>query len=320
MPKKRDDGLPGEKLLLLYQLLTQEKGRHYLSDLAPRLGRSVQTVSRMIDVVESHLGKDVLLERGMDGRRRYFQVRMARQGSTEQMEALRFLRLCRDLTCMLPEAVALPLDQALTTLTRQLPNIPAASGGVGFRSKGFIDYSPHLGIITQLREAIGKRQVCQIFYHPTGRPAPAIYRHAPGRLVAMNGTLYLQGYRLTEGLLLKERPTTFSLHRIKSVTPTGEFFHFNPVDTESQYFGLDWHAPKQMRVHIAASAADYVRDRIWSEGQTIEDQPDGSILLSVTTTSEKELMAWVMSFGKLATLIEPQANSVPPSSLHCNKI
>lgn len=303
MPKKRDDSLPGEKLLLLYQLLTQEKGRHYLSELAPRLGRSVQTVSRMIDLVEIHLGKDALLERGMDGRRRYFELHTAHQDSAEQAEALRFLSLCRDLTCMLPEALALLLDQALATLTQQLPAIPATSGTVGFNSKGFIDYTPHLGTIAQLREAIGKRQVCQINYHAAGRPAPTIYRHAPGRLLAMNGTLYLQGYRLAEGSLLKERPTTFSLHRIKRITPTGEFFRFNPVDADSQHFGLDWHAPKRMRVHIATSAADYVRDRVWSEDQTIENQPDGTIILTVTTTSEKELMAWVLGFGTQARLV-----------------
>lgn len=303
MPKKRDDGLPGEKLLLLHQILTQEDRRHYLADLAHRLGRSVQTVSRMIDVVESYLGKDAVLDRGMDGRRRYFQLRSIHRNSTEHAEALRFLSLCRDLTCMLPEAVALPLDQALATLTRQLPGIPATSGTIGFRSKGFIDYTPHLGTIAQLREAISKRQVCQIVYHAAGRPAPATYRHAPGRLVAMNGTLYLQGYRLGESSLLKERPTTFSLHRIKSVTPTGEFFRFNAADEESQRFGLDWHPPKRIQVHIAAPAADYVRDRVWSEGQTIENQPDGGILLTVTTTSEKELNAWVLSFGGLATTI-----------------
>jgi hypothetical protein len=131
----------------------------------------------MIDVIEANIGKDAMLERGMDGRRRYYHLRSTLRTSTDQAEALRFLSLCRDLTCMLPEAVALPLDQALATLTRQLPDIPATSGIVGFRSKGFIDYTSYFGIITQPREAIGKRQVCQIVYHAAGRAMPMTYRH-----------------------------------------------------------------------------------------------------------------------------------------------
>jgi hypothetical protein len=59
-----------------------------------------------------------------------------------------------------------------------------------------------------------------------------------------------------------------------------------------------------MCVHIASPAADYVRDRIWSDDQVIEDHADGSLTLSVTTTSEKELLAWAMSFGELARVVE----------------
>lgn len=109
---------------------------------------------------------------------------------------------------------------------------------------------------------------------------------------------------MAEGSVLKDRPTTFSLHRITEVTVTGEYFSFNACDPETRVFGLNWHEPKRVHVHVAASAADYVRDRVWSEDQTINDQPDGSILLTVTTTSEKELTAWVLSFGGLATILE----------------
>lgn len=118
------------------------------------------------------------------------------------------------------------------------------------------------------------------------------YRYASGRILTMSGTLYVQGYRLGEGSLLKERPTTFSLHRIAAINPTGEFFSFDAADTEASRFGLNWHSPKRIHIHIDPRAADYVRDRIWSDDQTIEELGDGGIELAVTTTSEKELNAW----------------------------
>jgi hypothetical protein len=57
-----------------------------------------------------------------------------------------------------------------------------------------------------------------------------------------------------------------------------------------------------MAVHIAPEAVDYVRDRVWSDDQTIEEHMDGSITLTVTTTGEKELKAWVWSFGGAAEI------------------
>ena len=136
------------------------------------------------------------------------------------------------------------------------------------------------------------------------------HRYAAGRILAMSGTLYVQGYGMAEGSLLKDRPTTFSLHRISEVIPTGEYFRFDAADDDARRFGLNWHEPKRIQVHIEPKAADYVRDRIWSDDQTIEERPDGGIVLGVTTTSEKELNAWVWSFGGLAKIVnkrnEPQ--------------
>lgn len=109
----------------------------------------------------------------------------------------------------------------------------------------------------------------------------------------MSGTLYVLGYRLSERSLLPEHPTTFSVHRIKQVVPTGEHFRFNAASGDAKAFGLNGHEPRRIAVHIAPEAVDYVRDRVWSDDQTIEEHNDGSITLTVTTTSEKGLTAWV---------------------------
>ncbi len=305
-----DDALPRDRLLTLYQRLTLDGRPHFQSDLARELGCSPQTVARLVDVVERHLGKDAEVERELDGRRRTYRIRSKAEekGLGFSFEELRYLATCRDLAApLLPEGVAQRIDRTLTMLALQLgeANGQSVTGlSIGFRSKGYIDFTPYLPTIATLRQAIAKRQVCYVTYTASGRDSARTYRYAPGRILAMNGTLYVQGYQLPEGSLLKERSTNFLLHRIGAVSPTGEFFSFNAADADARAFGLNWHEPKRVKVHIARQAADYVRDRVWSQDQTIEEQDDGSLILSVTTTSEKELKAWVWSFGDAAEVIE----------------
>jgi predicted DNA-binding transcriptional regulator YafY len=201
------------------------------------------------------------------------------------------------------------INSSLTTLALLLGESAARSVSgmsIGFHGKGFIDYSPHLGTIAILNKAIEKRSICNVIYRPGGRRAEATYRYAPGRILAMGGTLYVQGHRLAEHSVMTERPTTFSLHRISQVTPIAEYFRFDAADGDACAFGLNWHEPRRMQIRVAASAGDYVRDRVWSDDQVIEDTEDGGLLLSVTTTSEKELRAWVYSFGGAAQLVGGQ--------------
>ena len=311
MPKKRNaDDLPGDKLLTLYQRLTLHGKRHFQADIARDLRCSPQSVTRMIAIVARNLGPKAQIDSGLENRRRYYRiVSKSDEGSFGfSFEELHFLAICRDIAAPgLPQGVADRIDRTLRTLAlilgetdnRSLTGVP-----ISFHSKGFIDYSRHSQIIATLRRAIEKRQVCTVVYKAAGRQDAEEYRYAPGRIIAAGGTLYCTGYRLAEGSILKERPTVFSIHRISEINPTGEYFGFVAADAEVGAFGLAWHKPKRVSVRIDGKAADYVRDRIWSVDQTIEERDDGSIILTVATTAENELNAWIGSFCGLAR-IEP---------------
>jgi predicted DNA-binding transcriptional regulator YafY len=306
--KKNQESLPRDKLLILYQRLTLDGRKHFQADVARDLGCSPQTVTRLIGVIDKHLGKDIEIEEGLEDRRRYYRLRSLTEEKALgfSFEELRYLAICRDLAApCLPEGVASRINRSLTMLALQLgegPALTVAGEQIGFRSKGFVDYTPHFPTIAILRQAIEKRQICEVVYRAGGRENDNTYRYAPGRILAMSGTLYMLGYRMSERSLLPERPTTFSVHRIKQVMPTGEHFRFNAADGDARAFGLNWHEPKRIAMHIAPEAVDYVRDRVWSDDQTIEEHSDGSITLRVITTSEKELKAWVWSFGGAATV------------------
>jgi predicted DNA-binding transcriptional regulator YafY len=311
MPKKLNADATGrDKLLALYQsFLLNGPRKHFQDDLADKLECSPQTISRLVEKVEAHLGKDAYIERGLEGRRRYYRLVSPSQEKALgfSREELHFLATCRDLAApFLPKAVGERIERTLTSLALSLGEPSLSGQPIGFRSKGSIDYTPHLEKLRTLRQAIAARQICRVLYKANGRGAAAAYRYAPGRIIAMGGTLYVQGYRLEEGGMLRDRPTTFSLHRIESVQGMGEYFTFNAADDDAQRFGLSWHEPRQMQIYVASSAADYVRDRTWSYDQTIEEHLDGSLTLTVTTTSEKELNAWAWSFGETARVLTVQ--------------
>lgn len=308
MPKtKNKDTTPRDKLLSVYQRLTLDGRRHFQNDLAREEDCSPQTIARVISIIEGHLGKDAFIESGLEGRKRYYRLCTKSQERTFgfQFEELRYLSVCRDIAShLLPQSVVERIDKSLTSLALQLGEQSLPNGHIGFHNKGWIDYAPHMETIAQLRQAIEKKQICDVTYRANGRPEAGHYRYAPGRILSMSGALYVQGYRLAEGSVLPERPTTFLIHRISAVLPTGEFYRFNAVDAESRKFGLSWHEPKRVKVRFAPQAADYVRDRVWSDDQVMTELPDGGLDLEMTTTSEKEVKAWVWSFGEFSELGE----------------
>ena len=310
MPSKLNpDSRPRDKLLGLFQRLMLDGRRQYQADLAHWLECSPQTVARLVATIQDNIGADTQIEIGLDGRRRYYRMvpKSEARGLGFSYEEVRYLATCRDLAAQfLPEDVATRISKTLSSVALQLAEGPvrALSGQVmGFRNKGFIDYMPHVETIAALFKAIERKEICAVRYRAVGRGEAKDYRYAPGRIVAMSGTLYVQGCRLADGSVLPERSTVLSLHRIEHVAPTGEFFRFDAAEEETRCFGLNWHPPKRMQVEVEADAADYVRDRIWSDDQTIDNHPDGSLTLTLTTTSEKELNAWVLSFGGKARVI-----------------
>ena len=51
-----------------------------------------------------------------------------------------------------------------------------------------------------------------------------------------------------------------------------------------------------MELHFEAPAADYVRERVWHESQSLEERPDGSVALRLMVAPGPELQAWVKGF------------------------
>ena len=116
--------------------------------------------------------------------------------------------------------------------------------------------------------------------------------------------LYILGAGLARNFRDIRHLTNLAVHRILDLTLTERHFIFALPDVSTETFGLPWHEPRTFRIRFApGKAADYVRERIWAEAQSLENMDDGGVLLEITTRSEPELLPWVRSFGQEATLL-----------------
>ncbi|GAB6178531.1 WYL domain-containing protein [Desulfobaculum senezii] len=314
MPRpKNQDSSHGTKLLRLFAKLMVDGKQHYQSDLAQYLDCSAQTVGRLVGEIESFVG--VNLEIGTDNRRRYYRLKSysGRRTLGLDFEELRYLSICHDLAAPhLPKQISERVENTIFELSALMADPDFARRGeaqkkhIGFKPKGYIDYTTHFGRIERLISASAEKKVCLIKYKAKARKEPQIYFYAPGKIIMMNGALYVQGHRVSKDGGEKERPTVFAIHRIYEVTQTEKSFDFDATIDDEGAFGMKWHEPRKYIIRFEPEAADYVRERIWSEDQKLEELSGGALLLELSSVSEKELMAWIRSFGKSAKLIEPE--------------
>lgn len=312
MPAKRDmDSTTGAKLLRLFQRLMADRHRHFQADLADWLNCSKQTIIRLTREIEGVIGTQ--LRTGMDARRRWYQLcPNSRSPLGLDFEELRFLRICRDMAQpYLPAQICQRVDGSIFRFAMLLADAPhlkdakRQSSSFAFFSKGRIDYTPHFAHINQLVRAQEEQRICLVRYRAAGQNEVKEHRLAVGSMACMNNALYALGADTEEDCRTLRRMISLAVHRILDISLTDKPVTFSIPEPSPGMFGLPWHEPRTFRIHFKAGrVSDYVRERIWAEEQKLEDLPDGSVLLELTTCSEPELTAWVRSFGEDAMLVE----------------
>ena len=246
----------------------------------------------------------------MEQRRRWYRLNPGEKGHLGlDFEELRFLTLCRRMAAgILPEQTLQRVDRTIQRLALHMadPHFQDQDD-FAFYIKGRINYTPFADAIERLVQAARCQTVCRIRYKAVGKTEPRLHRFIPVRMAAMNNALYVLGGHLGEDGPEVEHPCTLAVHRIQSVELTEDHARYELEDDGHGGFGLPWHEPRTFRIHVAPSAADYVRERVWAANQRIEDSDDGGLILTLTTRSEPELRAWVRSFGDAAALLEDGA-------------
>lgn len=83
---------------------------------------------------------------------------------------------------------------------------------------------------------------------------------------------------------------------------------FNVADYLRQAFSTELSATtQQIAVRFDKYQARYVRERVWHETQTLEDTPDGGVILRFHSSGLEEVKRWVMQYGAHARVLAPPA-------------
>jgi predicted DNA-binding transcriptional regulator YafY len=101
-----------------------------------------------------------------------------------------------------------------------------------------------------------------------------------------------------------------AIHRLKKVEMTERCFEY-PADYDfnevfDRSFGLVKEDCFEVEMEFQGWAADYVAERTWSPDQKISKVYDDKIRITFSASSEVELLAWILSFGEEARVIQPE--------------
>lgn len=159
-------------------------------------------------------------------------------------------------------------------------------------------------IITDLTDAILGNITCTAVYHSFQDDRVRELRIDPLHFFEHNGGLYIFA-RVTD----YDDIRMFAVERFKSVTQTEERFEypegFDPEERLDSAFTIFDEEPTTYRIRFTAAQARYIEERIWAKGQTITKDPDGSIVLTMTTSGRFDVVRWVLGYGANAELLEP---------------
>jgi predicted DNA-binding transcriptional regulator YafY len=317
MPEKYDPYKSyGEKLIGLFARLLFSGESHSLTDLARMLDCSKQTVLRLIDNIRKAYG--VNIEETKQGNRNYYRIRksiVSLQNISLTEAELKSLQLCKAFTRHL---VGKKLyEEAAQAILKSKASL-AAGYQVGechftaFRP-GTIDYTPQHQIIHALIDAMEKQQVCKLAYQAVNASKPKKHYIKPIKLFSYHDAIYLHAQRAKEPGKPYAAPKydpLLAVHRMKAVELTDIKFQPGKFDFEKAYnqqFGIIKAKAFDVEVVFTGWAVAYVSERMWSPNQEIIPKGKNKIILRFTSSSEPELISWLLSFGEEAKLIHPES-------------
>lgn len=317
MPAKKDPySGPAQKIIGLFSLFLFSGRAHSLTQLANTFHCSKQTILRMLEQIER--SQWLTIDSWTEGREKLYQVRKTNKMPNVSLDAdaLGKLLLCRDMVWhMLPANYRSEVTRALQGATTLLPDFDDRDGAMASytlaKPKGMINYSAKEHLITELIRAIREYRMCEVSYVSPRHAEPQTYTVAPYQMIVFHEGLYLRCR--PENLLTNPAAgwdMILAVHRMQTVSSSEERFKPVKIDKDAQQlagaFGLTQGEPFRVQVKVTPGAALYVRERIWSDDQSISENSDGSLLLEFTTTSSQETVAWILSFGGEMQLLRPE--------------
>jgi len=160
-----------------------------------------------------------------------------------------------------------------------------------------------------LEKAIRDRRRLAILYYSASRDEETRREVDPMHLVNVDGQFYLVAF-----CHLRQCVRTFVPTRIRSIEATGAAFD-PPASFDIDAYLADSFAvlrgdgdeAHRVRLRFTGEAVRYVRERRWHPSQSVEETPDGGLILSLTVGHLREVERFVLSWGHEAEVLEPSS-------------
>ncbi len=201
------------------------------------------------------------------------------------------------------------LKRAFAKLEDMLP------GGVSIRLESIVDWLSVLPAVLSfydaasfggLATAVARRGRVEMIYWTASRNQTTRRIVNPYDLALLDGDWYLVGYCHKRGSI-----RIFAIQRVKAVHPTGETFDRPAAFRLDQFMHGSFRAIRGDGSHDVAlrftpESAGRVTEKQWHDSQTLESQPDGSLIVRFHVTDLREIKRWILSWGAECEVLEPR--------------
>ena len=173
---------------------------------------------------------------------------------------------------------------------------------IGF--KPFKDYSEFKEIINQINEAVLDARVIEMRYYSMSAGRESTRRVDPYKVWFFNGTLYLIGWCHVHDevrMFVLDRIRLLHVTDVRFIPPDG----FDLDEYMQDAFGVIRTDAEKVVIKFDPGLERYVRENIWHPSQTFRKHKDGSLLMTIEVGGLREVMGWVLGFGRQAEVLKP---------------
>ena len=173
---------------------------------------------------------------------------------------------------------------------------------IGF--KPFKDYSSFKEVIKQINEAVLNLRVIEMRYYSMSSKRETTRKVDPYKVWFFTGTIYLIGW-----CHVHDEIRMFVLDRIRLLHVTDERFippdDFDLDEYIKDSFGVIRTDVETVVIKFDTSLERYLKENIWHPSQVFQKDKDRTLLMTMEVGGLREVMSWVMGFGRHAEILEP---------------
>ena len=162
------------------------------------------------------------------------------------------------------------------------------------------------GVFENVLKATKLHKTLEMEYKTASNKDYETRRFDPYHMICQKGSWYVLGYSYHAKAI-----RLYAMPRIRNCKITKDKFSIpkdfklsDHIDVQMGAWGNSGEKTK-VEIEFVKGLKTYVMERTWHKGQTIRENPDGSVYLSFETNQLGQATAWIMSFGGGARALNP---------------